>query len=438
MSRVLRIELRRSAALGALIVFLVAGATMLYVAPQRWAHGWLALAMTQREYLLLVWPLALAAGAWQGRREHRYKVNELFTTAPRPQYERMVPTLGAMGIAAACAYVAVTAVGVPWIIGTARYLPGTVFVVAVVGVLALVAGVWLGLAVGRLLPHLVTAPALTVAGVGLLMVLTSVSAHRPWLGLVFSPMYGMHPLSDYGTVSGRASAAQTVWLVALAGTAVALLASGTWRTRLAAVMPAGLGAALALTIVPHSEFADAPIDAAAQEQVCADGTPTVCVSRIHAGLLPEVTPIARQALALLAKLPDPPTTVHEDTTTYYPDPSFPPREANVVLVPIRTDARGHLAAKDTLLPKMLYAAGANMYGCPDGSSVGWADAHAAGYWLLGRETDVDAADSDPETVALWHSLQKLPAKEAAARVAALRRAALACQPVAGILRRSAQ
>ena len=32
------------------------------------------LCLTSREYLILLWPLALAAGAWQGRREHRAKV----------------------------------------------------------------------------------------------------------------------------------------------------------------------------------------------------------------------------------------------------------------------------------------------------------------------------------------------------------------------------
>ena len=70
MSRVLGFELRRSAALGAALILLVAGVVLLFATPGRWSAGWMPLAMTQREDLTLLVPLALAAGAWQGRREH--------------------------------------------------------------------------------------------------------------------------------------------------------------------------------------------------------------------------------------------------------------------------------------------------------------------------------------------------------------------------------
>lgn len=440
MSRILRIELRRSAAAGAVLILLVAGAVLLYAAPQRWSTGWMPLAMVQREYLVLLWPLALAAGAWQARREHRSNVAELFASTARPRSQRMVPTLGAMGIAAVCAYLAVVAVGVPWIIDTARYLPATAFVVAAVGALALVAAAWLGLAIGRLVPSLVTAPALAVVGIGLLLVIPAAVRPREWLALVFSPMYGMGQYTDYQTVYGRVSAAQAIWLAALAVTAAVLLASGSWRTRVAALLPAALGATVAIMVIPRNdEFVANPVDPVAQEQVCAEGSPRVCVSRVHSGLLPEVTPLARQALAMLAKLPDPPTTVHEDTTTYYPDTS-PPRKADVVLITVRTDKYGHLASKATILPDMLYAAGANTHGCRGG--INRSVARAAGYWLMGREPLAESADEPAEdnaqAVTLWRGLQRLPEKEAAARVAAVRRAALACEDLDGLLTKSAR
>lgn len=438
MSRILGIELRRSSAAGAALILLLAGAALLYAVPQLWSAGWMPLAMRQRQYLVLLWPLALAAGAWQARREHRSNVADLFASTPRPRMRRMAPTLGASGIAVLCAYLAMVAAGAPWIAGTARYLPPAAVAVVAVGALALVAAAWLGLAVGRLLPSLVTAPALAVAGIGLLMVIPAAARHKEWLALVFSPMYGMGQYTDYQTVYGRVSAAQAIWLIALAVTAAALLGSGGGRSRLVALLPAVLGAALAITVVPRDkEFVANPVDPVAQEQVCAEGSPRVCVARVHAGLLPEVVPPARQAMTMLAKLPDAPAEAHEDTTTFYPD-AAPPRRAGTVLIPVRVDASGHLADADRIIPEMLYAAGANTHGCGQGPST--EVARAAGAWLSGREPVAEyagePAEVNPAAVALWQGLRRLPETEAAARVAAVRRAALACESIEGLLGRS--
>ena len=444
MNRILGIELRRSAALGTLLVLLVAGAGLLYAAPGRWASGWMALAMTQREYTVLLWPLALAAGAWQGRREHRTKVGELFATAPRPHAQRMLPVMLALAVAAAGAYAAVALVAVPWIADTANYLPAQVFVVTAVGALALVAAVWLGLAVGRLMPHLATAPALAVAGIGLLMVIPVLARDREWISLVFSPMYGMGRYTAYQTVGGRVSAAQALWLAALAGAAVVLAMAANRRWRAAAALPAALGAVVALVVIPHDENVANPVDPVAQEQVCADGTPQVCVARVHAGLLGEFTVPARQALGLLAKLPDPPTAVHEDTTTYFP-PRSPRPEPGVVLADVSTGADGRLAGKQLLVLDIVQAGLVNL-ACENGGDS--AVERAAAYWLLGREP-VPATEVDPsvvyespevhtEAVRLWRGLRQLDEREAAARVAAVRDAFHKCASVEGLLTRSAR
>jgi hypothetical protein len=120
----------------------------------------------------------------------------------------MVPIAAAMGIAAAGAYPAVTAVGVPRIIDTASCLPVEIFVVGAVGVVPLVAAVWVGLAIGRLVPVLVTAPALAAAGIGLLLIIPVATGKREWLAFVFSPMYGMSLYADYQTIDNRVSVAQ--------------------------------------------------------------------------------------------------------------------------------------------------------------------------------------------------------------------------------------
>ena len=437
MSRILRIEFRRSAG-GAALILLLAGAVLLHAAPKRWSVGWLDLAMTQREYLLLLWPLALAAGAWLSRREHRANVAELFASTARPPAQRTVPILGALGIAVACAYLATAAVAAPAIMDTASYLPPASLAVAAVGALALVAATFLGVGIGRVVPSPLTAPALAVVGIGLLFVLPFAVGSREWLAMLFSPVDGMSQFTDFQTVPGRVSAAQGIWLAALAATGVVLLAAGSRRSRAAALLPAVLGALLGAMVIPRgADFVPIPIDPVAQELVCADGTPKVCVSRAHSGLLPEVAPIARQALAMLETLPNAPTTAQEDTWFSAHGEPPPPPSPDSVLFPIQVDAHGHLAHPGDALPQMLDAAGVDMSSCTDTYDA--PVARAAGYWLMGRQPKAEPgepAELNAEARTLWQGLQELPEAEARARVGAVREAALACTSISGLLSRS--
>src|SRR5262245_45415377 len=101
--RILRIELRRSVALLATLLIAAAGVLILY-ANNTPDPSWMDLVVRQRTILVMYWPLALGAGAWQGIRERRSKVEELFDTTPRPRWRRVLPMVGAMGIAAVAAY----------------------------------------------------------------------------------------------------------------------------------------------------------------------------------------------------------------------------------------------------------------------------------------------------------------------------------------------
>ncbi|WP_305789427.1 hypothetical protein [Symbioplanes lichenis] len=441
MTRVLSIELRRSAALGATAVLLLAGAALLFAAPTRWVSSGMALVMAQREYLVLLWPLALAAGAWQGRREHRSKVGELFSSTPRPPAQRVLPTAAALAVAAVTGYLLMTAVGAAWMAGTARYLPAQAFVVLTVGLVAIVGGVWLGLAVGRLLPYLVTAPLLAVAGIGLLMTIGAVRGAPEWLAYVLSPMYGMSLYTDWQTVGGRTSAAQAIWLTALAIAALVLLMAGSWRTRLTALLPAALGAALAIAVIPHGDdFVPHPIDPVAQEFVCTNDAPAVCVTRVRAGLLDDFAPLARQTLGALAKLPDPPTTVREDTTTYQPL-TLAPQPPGVILADLYTNARGKLIGQLPTQFGMMQSAFSTGERCEQPGNP--AVERAAIFYLLGEKPLPDSEiyagvvygddETNPEAVKLWEGLRQRPEQDALARVAAVRRASLACEPTDGLL-----
>ncbi|MTK01580.1 hypothetical protein FF096_05950 [Micromonospora sp. CP22] len=434
------IELRRSAALGAALLTVAVGVGALYAAPGRWAAGWMTLAMTSREYLLLLWPLALAAGAWQGRREHRAKVGELFATTPRSRLRRILPVVGAMAVTLAVAYLLMTAAGIAWIVTTAAYVPVLNFtVVTAVGALSLVAAAWLGLAIGRMLPALVTAPAVGVAGV--LLVFLSAIRLPDWLAAAVSPVHGAVSFHAFQTIDNRVSGALAISMIALAVTGLLLFAADGWRARTAALVPVLLGLTMAAVVVPRDEeVLNWPVDPVARELVCTDDAPTVCVSRVHANVLDALTPLAREGLSALAKLPGAPAAVHEETSRFGSDEV---RSLNdgVVRIMIRSDRRGGLGHPAAVVYETVRGLGVDYdEKCHNRDE---AAERAATYWLLDREpqSEVEVIPEvfyeDPEVtveaVRLWHSLRELPDDEALARVTALRDALLACADLTGIL-----
>ncbi|MFY1683341.1 hypothetical protein ACN265_17535 [Micromonospora sp. WMMD730] len=443
---VMGIELRRSAALGAAVITVVVGVGSLYVATGRWSTGWMALALAIREYLLLLWPLALAAGAWQGRREHRAKVGELFATTARPRAARMLPVLGTMALTLVVAYLVVTAAGIAWIVNTASYVPLLNFVVVTaVGALSLVAAAWLGLGVGRLLPALVTAPALAVGGVLLVFFSTVSTPER--LAAAISPAHGSGGFHEYQTIDSRVSGALAISMTTLAVTGLLLFVADGWRLRAMAVLPVLLGVGVATTILPTDrDVLTWPVDPVARELVCTDATPTVCVSRVHANVLDTITPRAREGLAALAKLPDAPTVVHEDTRTIGYRQEQPAVQDEVVTIEVRIDKRGRLAHPDLVVLDVVRSLGVPYdYDCRNRNET---VERAAAYWLIGREPRSDVGlvpgmiEEDPSITTgaktLWQGLRALPEAEAVARVTAVRDAVRACRDSEGLLSRSAR
>ncbi|MEV4723618.1 hypothetical protein [Micromonospora humida] len=443
---VMGIELRRSAALGAAVITVVVGVGSLYVATGRWSTGWMALALAIREYLLLLWPLALAAGAWQGRREHRAKVGELFATTARPRAARMLPVLGTMALTLVVAYLVVTAAGIAWIVNTASYVPLLNFVVVTaVGALSLVAAAWLGLGVGRLLPALVTAPALAVGGVLLVFFSTVSTPER--LAAAISPAHGSGGFHEYQTIDGRVSAALAISMITLAVTGLLLFVADGWRLRTMAVLPVLLGVGVATAILPTDrDVLTWPVDPVARELVCTDEAPTVCVSRVHANVLDTITPRAREGLAALAKLPDAPTVVHEDTRTIGYRQEQPAVQDEVVTIEVRIDKRGRLAHPDLVVLDVVRSLGVPYdYDCQNRNET---VERAAAYWLIGREPRSDVGlvpgmiEEDPAITTgaktLWQGLRALPEAEAVARVTAVRDAVRACRDSEGLLSRSAR
>ncbi|MFE9188732.1 hypothetical protein ACFYL6_03880 [Micromonospora sp. NPDC007208] len=446
--RILRIELRRSAALGIGLLLLVTGAALLLSSTEFFAGRWMQLAVLARSILMVLLPLALAGGAWMGRRDARHRVGELFASTVRPRWQRVVPTASALAVTVVTAYVLVFVIAAGWVVPTSGYFPSASIVVTAVAVPALIAAGWLGMAAGRAVPRVITAPVLAVVGfvlVGLAPELAmapdtgaEIAQFRPEpTAMLLLPT--INGLDDFQTITTRVSLLQALWLVSLAVTGLLLLGAVRRRAIVFAVLPAVLGVAVALPLLPVGGARGAAVvDPVAIELVCDNDGPQVCVRRVHAALLPDVVGPARQALAMIAaKLPNAPVrAVETQQVTYWArlDPgSTPPRHsADTIIFDAPTIDRGGHAdlSDDYFLPALLEATWQQE--CGEQSirdDVYWARMVAA-TWLTGRPP-APRRGWRPEEMAVlesaYQALVSLPEVEQRRRMAAARDGVLACR-----------
>jgi hypothetical protein len=430
-ARVLRIELRRSVALLAALLIAAVGVFVLFASNE--AYGsWMELVIRQRDILQLTWPLALAAGAWQALRERRSRVEELMATTPRPRWQRVLPVATAMAIAAIAAYL-VMLVGAA---GHLRHIDGYFSLGAIpliaLGALAMVGAVWLGQAIGTLLPSPLTAPMLAVIGfVGLAVspMIVAQDSRDPGTFLLFPYLQGPR---DGGfavqMLSARANLSQALWLAAVSATGLSLFAASRPSTRVAAVLPVLLGAAIAVPVMPGHLSVAWIEDRRATELVCTDDAPKMCIARVYLYALDQVRGPASQALSVLAaKLPPAPTRVL--VTTADRAAGDPPPDTLVVHVSFFVDVTEY--STEDLLWIMLNGAGVQPCeelmgprGEPDARYE--AARLVAAAWLLDRDLPTaEGPKQSPEQQALA-ALRALPADEQRARVAAFRDAERTC------------
>ncbi|MET8544099.1 hypothetical protein ABZW03_26130 [Kitasatospora sp. NPDC004799] len=447
--RVLRTELRRSAAPWAGVVVLGGSLAVFFLIDGIWWRGtagwtaqWTTMAMWTRSLLAFWLPLVVGVGAVYGLREPRSRMTELLATTPLPAWRRAALPAGALALALAVGFGLLTVAGGAQVaLGPTTYTGLGWLPIPLVAVLGLVAAAVSAMGVARTLPSVLTPPALVVACLVMTNVLrVTIEGEVPEsrtsnrLGLL-SPVTA-DPRQMLLTLSGSVHLGQTIWLLGLLATGLALLAASTRRARLLAVAPALAGAAAALLILPAAARDTYVVDKAAAALVC-DGP--VCVTEASRSHLAELAPRGREALSVLHDVlgDRAPTSVREDTALRaLGDPR--PLSGDVVLVDFDEQLFGTATGQD--LTRALVAEGLAPSCHARTSREGGGQEDVALQSIvaglaLGDPTLRPLAEKGTEEYsrrtwaaadAAWRELKALAPAEQRARIAALRTAALSC------------
>lgn len=448
-TRVLRTELRRSAAPWAGALVLVSALGFLYLLPANtsgptsWTAQWTTMAMRTRGLLFWLWPLVVGLGALQGLRDHRSGMTELLATTPRPAHHRAAVLSGAAALTLTAASALVVLVGGVQVLGNTEYTHLGWLPISLVGLLALVGGAVLGTGLGRALPSALTPPAVTVTAFVFTVLIymslgrtettleSGVTVSEPTRLSLFSPVVGevRHFLL---TLSAPVHAGQTIWFLGMAATGFGLLIATTLRSRLIALAPLVAGAVLALLVLPSDPRRIEVVDEAAAAWVC-DGP--VCVTTAHRPRLDEIAGPGQEALRLMQeRLGDRAPDSVREMATVPPDGTVPKWSRDTVLFDFEDDVLG--PATDRNLPRALIAK-AMVPGCvPAGwQSFSYQDDAArivAVAWFTGDLKELDSQyPVDKRAMDLarpaWEELRALPPDRQLARIEALRTAGVSCK-----------
>ncbi|MFB7473546.1 hypothetical protein [Kitasatospora sp. NPDC056184] len=443
--RVLRTELRRSVAPWAAAAVLAIALALLELAPGPWSQGttlwtaqWTSMALWTRHLLVVLWPLALGLGALQGLRDRRSGTAELLATTPRPARHRAVALAGPTALALAGAFALLVLLGAARLLAGGAASTGAGWLpISLVGALALGAGAVLGMGVARTLPSVLTPPALAVAGFVLTNVLRQTTDAAVPTSAVPNRLSLLSPtVADVRqtvlTLAAPVHLGQTLWLLGLAATGLALLAAATPRARLLALTPLLAGAALALPVLPADPRDTYVLDRAATAPVC-DGP--VCVTAAHRARLDELAGRGRDALGLLrGALGDQAPAAVRESTAPRAIGGTPERPREALLVDFDDAVIG--AAGGEALTRALVGQGIVPLCHPrsareSGTLPEVVAQSIAAAWVLGDLLPLDgtmfsAQDQTELAAPAWQAFGALAPAEQRRRMAALHTAAVSC------------
>ena len=394
-----------------------------------WNATWLTAVRWSRYLLVLLWPIIVGAAAIQGMRDARAGVGELFSSTPRPAGQR-ARTLGlALGLTAVAGYLVLVAAGVGQVVAKGGLFTTAWMMQLVLGVLSVLAGVALGLGLGRLLPYPITAPVLAVLALagGLFAQVSGTNRAAP-NAVVLLGIGQVQPRGPFDQPRTAVEIGQLSWVLGLAAAGILLLLASSARTKVLALFPVAAGLAVALPLFPASPEDNYAPDKTAAALVC-DGP--VCVTRLHEDWLSTVAGPGKEALRRLEKLPQHPTRVEESAEPYRTT-RVGPRDPSRLLI-----QQDDYALRDKSGPGLAMAmlSGAGTLPCHALSYGGekndredaarWVMAQ----WLLGSYTPPSSQRQPPlrpRTDSAWAALKAAPEAEQTVRIAAARQAELTC------------
>lgn len=300
---VARIEVRRTGAAWITISLGVVGAVLLlakqppFGQSSTWSSTWADAAGWLSVTGLVLGPLVAAAAAWVGGRGARHKLGELLATAARPAARRGLLTWWAMLAGVLGGFVVYAAVIAMALMPTVSYFGGRWMWAWWLVALGWVACAGIGFAAGQRLPGRLVPPLVGVA----IYILCGIPTYLSGAWIQLMPVGQLRSSGGFQLI-GWVIPVASVWLLGLTATAIGLALN--WKP-IRVLIPAAVAivAAIPLSVSgggDEERYAGdswMESDPAATELVCTDDEPTVCLFAEHAGLLPDVTPIARQLLA---------------------------------------------------------------------------------------------------------------------------------------------
>jgi hypothetical protein len=275
----LRAETVRGFAPWAGAAVLLTSAAMMAGSADRWQGGWAETRSMLHTALLILLPLAAAAGCWHGGREHRRGTRELWETAARGPLAGYLVSALPLALWVAAGYtVAVAGCS----LATWPYAGGGLprLDLMPVDTVVLAAAAVAGQVVGRLVALRLAAPLLAMGGY---VVLALWGEDAEGWARFLNPAF---PVGKNEVPDVLHPVAMAVWVSGLAAAAVLAYAA---RRRFTAVLPLAAATAAGALLVQtgpglwHT-------DPVGQRQVCNTFTvPQICVNARYSSLLPEVT-----------------------------------------------------------------------------------------------------------------------------------------------------
>ncbi|MFI1869151.1 hypothetical protein [Streptomyces jumonjinensis] len=276
-------ELLRGSAPWAGAAALTGLAFLLVTEADSWQGSWgETQALLQLAAIVIIGPLAGAAGCWQGQREHRRRTHDLLAGAVRGPLARLLTAALPTALWATAGYLTATAAA---LLATWPYTSAGAprITVPLTGVVFIVSMTLIGHVTGAVVRWRLLAPAFAAGAYVVLWLLPNTARETP-AARHLVPVAPEHLLAESVPVWWQ-PLATTGWTGGLAAAAVLAY---TARRRWTALLPLAVALTAGALLMQNGERMYRP-DPLTQRQICDESVrPAICVRADYPGLLPQI------------------------------------------------------------------------------------------------------------------------------------------------------